>query len=70
MKLVIIYGSEASGKLSVAKQLAELTNLRLFHNHVSIDVAKVLFNYGDADYDQLLWKIRLTIKPASNNHGQ
>jgi chloramphenicol 3-O-phosphotransferase len=61
MKLVIIYGSEASGKLSVAKQLAELTNLRLFHNHVSIDVAKVLFNYGEADYDQLLWKIRLLV---------
>jgi hypothetical protein len=31
MKLVIIYGSEASGKFSVAKQLAEPTNLRLFH---------------------------------------
>jgi chloramphenicol 3-O-phosphotransferase len=61
MKLIIIYGSEASGKLTIAKKLSEQTKLKLFHNHVSIDVGKVLFNYGEDAYNDLVWKVRLLV---------
>ena len=61
MKLVIIYGSEATGKLTIAKQLARKTSFRLFHNHVSIDVAKVLFDFGDAGFSDLIWDVRALI---------
>lgn len=69
MKLIIIYGAEASGKLTIAKKLAEKTNLKLFHNHVSIDVGKVLFNYGEDAYNELVWKVRLLVfeSAAKNN---
>ncbi len=39
MKLILIYGPEASGKLTVAGELAAITGNRVFHNHVSIEVA-------------------------------
>jgi chloramphenicol 3-O-phosphotransferase len=61
MKLIIIYGAEASGKLTIAKKLAEKTTLKLFHNHISIDVGKVLFNYGEDAYNELVWKVRLLV---------
>lgn len=61
MKLIIIYGSEATGKLTIAKQLAQKTGFRLFHNHVSIDVAKVLFEFGDESFNELVWDVRSLI---------
>lgn len=61
MKLVIIYGPEASGKLTIAKVLAQETGFRLFHNHVSIDVAKTLFDFGEQAFSQLTWDVRLLV---------
>ena len=61
MKLVIIYGPEASGKLTIAKALAQKTGFRLFHNHVSVDVAKALFDFGDEAFSQLIWDVRLLV---------
>ncbi len=46
MKLVLIYGPPAAGKLTVAKALARLTGFRLFDNHASIDVALKVFGPG------------------------
>ncbi|MEM7534784.1 MAG: hypothetical protein AAF639_21580 [Chloroflexota bacterium] len=61
MKLIIIYGSEATGKLTIAKELAQQTGFRLFHNHVSIDVAKVLFDFGDTGFSELVWDTRTLV---------
>lgn len=58
MKLVVIYGAEATGKLTVAKQLASATGFRLFHNHVSVDVARVLFSHGEPRFSELVWDTR------------
>jgi hypothetical protein len=35
--LLYTYGPPASGKLTVATALAELTGFSLFHNHLSVD---------------------------------
>ncbi|MEM7363475.1 MAG: hypothetical protein AAF525_05590 [Pseudomonadota bacterium] len=61
MKLIIVYGAEASGKLTIARELTSRTDLKLFHNHVSIDVGKVLYEYGDPRFSQLVWKVRLAV---------
>ncbi|MBI3942357.1 MAG: AAA family ATPase [Chloroflexi bacterium] len=61
MKLVIIYGPEATGKLTIAKKLAEETGFRLFHNHVSIDVARTLFDFGDPEFSALTWDVRILV---------
>jgi adenylate kinase family enzyme len=45
MKLIFLYGPPASGKLTVAEKLSELTGIPLFHNHLSRDLVKNI--YGD-----------------------
>ena len=37
MKLVVLHGPPAVGKLTVARELARLTGWRLFHNHLVVD---------------------------------
>ena len=43
MKLVIIFGPHAVGKMTVGKELAKITDLKLFHNHMTIDIVADLF---------------------------
>ncbi|NLO85674.1 MAG: AAA family ATPase [Clostridiales bacterium] len=44
MKLVIITGPHAVGKMTVGQELCKITGLRLFHNHMTIDVVAGLFD--------------------------
>lgn len=46
MKLVFLHGAPAVGKLTVARELAMLTGLRLFHNHLTVDLVSSLFSFG------------------------
>lgn len=41
--LVIIIGPHAVGKMTVGQELAKITDLRLFHNHMSIELTRKLF---------------------------
>ncbi|WP_055668666.1 AAA family ATPase [Desnuesiella massiliensis] len=43
MKLVVIFGPHAVGKMTVGQELAKLTGLKLFHNHMTIDIVSNLF---------------------------
>lgn len=59
MKLVFIYGPPASGKLTVATELAKLTGFKLFHNHVSIQFVQSIFEFGTKTFSRLTGKYRL-----------
>ncbi|MEO1956129.1 MAG: AAA family ATPase, partial [Gammaproteobacteria bacterium] len=37
MKVIFLYGPPASGKLTIAKKLADKTGISLFHNHLTFD---------------------------------
>lgn len=43
MKLVIIFGPHAVGKMTVGQELSKITELKLFHNHMTIDIVSDLF---------------------------
>lgn len=43
MKLVIIFGPHAVGKMTVGQELAKITELKLFHNHMTIEIVADLF---------------------------
>ena len=43
MKLVLIVGNGAVGKMTVGKELMKLTGLRLFHNHMTIEPVLEIF---------------------------
>lgn len=38
MKLIIIFGPQASGKMTIGHELEKLTELKLFHNHMTIEL--------------------------------
>ncbi|HKP46087.1 MAG TPA: hypothetical protein VJT50_05760 [Pyrinomonadaceae bacterium] len=59
MQLVFIHGAAAAGKLTVAKKLAQLTGLRLFHNHLTVDLVSSLFEFGTQPFITLREKIWL-----------
>lgn len=44
MKLVIIIGPHAVGKMTVGQELAELTGLKLLHNHMTIEFVSQFFD--------------------------
>lgn len=43
MKLVFIFGSGAVGKMTVGQELMKITDLRLFHNHMTIEPVLAVF---------------------------
>jgi hypothetical protein len=46
VQLVFIYGPTASGKLTVARELAKLRDYRVFHRHLVEDMATAVFPFG------------------------
>jgi hypothetical protein len=59
MKLVFIYGAPGTGKLTVAREVSRLTGLRLFHNHLTVDLAASLFDHGSPEYFDYVRHLRL-----------
>lgn len=47
MKLVLLFGPSASGKMTVGQELAKITDLKLFHNHMTIEPVLDLFDRYD-----------------------
>ena len=46
MKLVIIFGPQAVGKMTVGQELQKITELKLFHNHMTIELLAPLFGFS------------------------
>ena len=49
MKLVLIVGAGAVGKMTVGQELMKITNLRLFHNHMMIEPVIEIFGRFKTD---------------------
>src|SRR5215212_5330083 len=59
--LVVIYGPPASGKLTIARQLSRLTKLKLFHNHLTVDLLLSVFEFGSPAFVSLREQIWLSV---------
>ena len=57
MKLVIIIGSGAVGKMTVGQELMKITDLRLFHNHMMIEPVIEIFDSFDGKVIQRLREV-------------
>lgn len=66
MKLIIIYGPPAVGKLTVAKELAKITGFKVFHNHLTLDAVKSVLNPKHEEFSKILSDIRLKVIEASS----
>ena len=57
-KLIMITGPQAVGKMTVGQELCKITNLKLFHNHITIDLVSNFYSYDDSEGRDLIEKIR------------
>ncbi|HEX5965213.1 MAG TPA: AAA family ATPase [Pyrinomonadaceae bacterium] len=58
MKFVVIFGPPAVGKMTVGHELAKLTGLKLFHNHMTIDLVLNFFEFGEEPFFKLVNEFR------------
>ena len=69
MKLVLIIGSGAVGKMTVGQELMKITNLRLFHNHMMIEPVIEIFNSFNGKVISRLREVVLDEFVESDNKG-
>ena len=65
MKLILIYGPPAVGKLTVARELQKLTGFKLLHNHQVSDLVLSLHDRGTPAAADLNHQIRLAVYQAA-----
>lgn len=70
MKLVFLYGAPASGKLTVARELAKLTGFALFHNHLVVDAVGAVFPFGSESFVRLRERFWLDTFAAAASEGR
>jgi len=60
-KFVMIVGPQAVGKMTVGQELAKQTGYKLFYNHMSVELVRLIFDYSPEVYGKVNCKIRKTI---------
>jgi len=53
MRLIFIYGMPATGKLTVARELAAISGYQVFHNHLVVDMVQSVFAFGSKAFVEL-----------------
>ena len=69
MKLVFLIGDAAVGKMTVGQELAKITDLRLFHNHMTIEPVIEVFGSLDGATVGELRDVVFRHFAASDNAG-
>ncbi|PGV53426.1 AAA family ATPase [Bacillus sp. AFS037270] len=64
MKFVLIFGPQAVGKMTVGHELEKRTDLKLFHNHMTIELVTPFFEYGTKEGNRLVSLFRQEIFEA------
>ncbi len=61
MKFILITGPKAVGKMTVGQELVKITNLKLLHNHMTIELLTNIFNYSRDAFRKLNEEFRIKI---------
>lgn len=67
--LVYLYGPPAAGKLTIAEKVRDLTGFRLFHNHLTVNALREVFDFGSPPFVALLHRIRLDVFATAMRAG-
>lgn len=69
MKLLFILGDAAVGKMTVGQELMKITDLRLFHNHMTIEPVIEIFGRYDGKTISEMRDVIFRNYAASENYG-
>jgi len=53
MKFILIFGPQATGKMTIGQELARITNLKLLHNHSIIEQLIPIFSNNSSSCEKL-----------------
>jgi len=69
MKLIVLHGPPASGKLTLANRLKEELGFNVLHNHLTVDIALEIYpEFGHGDFFDFVDTLRaMTIEKACQN---
>ena len=70
MNLVILIGAQAVGKMTVGEELAKITDLKLFHNHMSIELGLQLGEWGSPIFRDINQGVRDLVMNSFIKHKQ
>ncbi len=70
MKLIYLHGPPAAGKYTIAKALEAKIGARIFHNHLTIDAAKAIFDFGTSAFWDLVYALRLQCITAAAQQAE
>jgi len=59
MNFVIIFGPLAVGKMTVGQELEKITDLKLFHNHMTIELVLPYFDMDSPSFKKLVKAFRI-----------
>lgn len=60
-KFVLIVGPQAVGKMTVGQELVKITGFKLFHNHMTIEMLRLIFDYDKEVYNKMNANIRYEV---------
>lgn len=58
MKLIVLIGPHAVGKMTIGQELEKLSGFKLFHNHMTIEMVAPFFSYSTPQGRKLVNKLR------------
>jgi len=61
MNLIVLFGPLAVGKMTVGQELEKITGLKLFHNHMSIEMVLPFFDMRSQTFRKLVDTFRFQI---------
>jgi hypothetical protein len=68
MRLLLIIGPPAVGKMTVGREIARRSGFRLFHNHHTIEPLVEVFGHGTAPFDVLNAEFRRRVIEEAAKH--
>lgn len=68
--MIYIYGPPGVGKFTTGKILSKLTGYKLFHNQLSIEFVRSVFDFGTPPFNKLVLKYRAEIIEEAAKSGR
>ncbi|WP_117149400.1 AAA family ATPase [Paraliobacillus zengyii] len=54
MKFILLFGPQAVGKMTIGHELEKITDLKLFHNHMTIELVQPFFDFDTLSFKRLV----------------
>lgn len=67
-RLLYLYGPPAAGKLTIAEKVQARSGFRLFHNHLTVNAVREVFEFNSVPFVELVHRIRLDVFATAMRH--